>query len=211
MEPNQRSFFTKKLYSYDIGYFIERPNRFIAMVTYKKKVLRCHVPDPGRLKELLIKDRKVLLRIAPDQEKMKTDASLIGVLPVLNKFSNMKSEVTFGKSRLDFLFDDKYLTEVKTATFIKNKIALFPDAPTERGTRHVKEITEARKVGYEGLVIFVVPRSDAVMLKPNKALDQKFYQAVKKADELNVKFLVFKCDFTTDGLLFLEEIPFSLD
>lgn len=231
----ERSFFTKKQYKYDTGKFIERPNRFIAFVQHENKQLRCHVPDPGRLKELLIKNRTVLLRFSPDQKNMKTDASLVGVfnediwisldsqlanrfilntwksLPILQNFSDMKSEFTYGKSRLDFIFDCQCLVEVKTATLVRDGVALFPDAPTERGTRHVHEIYEATKNGYNGLIIFIVPRSDATVLKPNKQLDEKFYNAVKEAFEGKVEFLILKCDFNLQGLQFMQEIPFALD
>lgn len=239
-------FFTKITYEYeyDLGVFIDRPNRFIAHINYKSKILRCHVPDPGRLKYLLLPKSKVLLRFSPNQDTQKTDASVIGVfnkqsniwvsldsqlanrfikhnwedLPIFKNYNSIISEFKHQTSRLDFLLtntntNSNCLVEVKTATMVHNGIGKFPDAPTKRGTRHVHEITKAiiNQEFDHGLVTFVVPRSDVNVVKPNKQLDPDFYNAVKIAMEKKVQFLVLKCDFTTNGLIFLKEIPFMLE
>ena len=236
----KRSFFTKLEYRYSYGIFIERPNRFVAFIEHKNKRLKSHVPDPGRLKELLIPGRKVLLRISPTQEKLKTDAALIGVfdtqkkiwvsldsqlanrfikhswqnLPMLKDYQSCKPEFSYGKSRLDFLFirgKEKLLVEVKTATLVKDGVALFPDAPTLRGVRHVKELISATKDRYLGAIVFVVPRNDAQLLKPNKTLHPEFHAIMKEATDHYIQIMILKCDFTPDGLKVEEEIPFSLD
>ena len=123
------SFYTTKTFTYDKGTFLERPNRFIAMVKYKDKVLRCHVPDPGRLKEILYPGVTVLLRFPNVKTTEKTDAGLIGVyvslediwvstdsqlasryirdewkhLPLFKEYDSIKPEFTYGESRIDFL------------------------------------------------------------------------------------------------------------
>ena len=123
------SFYTTKSFTYGTGIFLERPNRFIAFVKYQEKVLRCHVPDPGRLKEILQPEATVLLRFQKHIETAKTDAGMIGVylpvehiwvstdsqlasrcirqtwqsLPFFKNYDSIKPEFTYGESRIDFL------------------------------------------------------------------------------------------------------------
>jgi sugar fermentation stimulation protein A len=210
-------------------------------VDFKGRRLRCHVPDPGRLKELLIPSATVLLRFAEDQSARKTDATIIGVyvpvqkiwvsidsqlanrfirfnwssLPILENFSAMKPEVSvFGKSRLDFYFKDENevdcLIEVKTVTLVDpagSGIAKFPDAPTLRGTRHLQELILAKQKGYRSIVIFVVPRSDAVQVQGNKITDPIFSKTLHLANHNGVELLAYRCSFNPNGLLFENEIP----
>lgn len=210
------------------------------MVEQDGQLLRCHVPDPGRLKELLIPGHDVLLRKLPTQATMKTAGSVVGVyhaklklwvsldsqlanrfvadkwneLPTLSSFVEMRREVTFGASRLDFVFYDglgqEWLAEVKTVTLVResDKTALFPDAPTKRGTRHIKELTEGVRAGKKGLVVFVVPREDATGVSTNRTTDIDFHDAVAQATKTGVTFLCLRCNFSPEGLLFEREIPF---
>ena len=93
----------------------------------------------------------------------------------------------------------------------EDNIGYFPDAPTKRGAKHVKELIRAAREGYKSMVVFFVPRSDVIAVKPNKELDYEFYMAVKEAFCSGVSFLVLKFDFTPKGVKFLQEIPFSVD
>jgi len=185
--------------------FLRRPNRFLGYVNLKGEEIPCFIPDPGRLKELLYEGKKVFL-INVRKEGRKTQFDLVAVehegkivsidsrVPnkhVYNllkgnklfetKFDVIKPEYTYGKSRLDFFLkknDDKYLIEVKGCNLVKNDIALFPDAPTTRGTRHVHELIESLKNGYIATIIFVIQRSDANKFKPNEETDPKFSEAL---------------------------------
>lgn len=235
------SFYTTKAFTYDTGEFLERPNRFIALIKYKGKILRCHVPDPGRLKELLVPNVKVLLRFPPVDEQGKTDAGMIGVyvsqsnlwvstdsqlasrciratwksLPVFKDYTAIKPEFTYGESRIDFLLvkkDAKCLVEVKSVGLKKDdNIGYFPDAPTKRGVRHVKELQKAYQEGYRSVVVFFVSRSDILTVKPNKELDPDFYEAIKRASLAGVEFRAIRFDFTPEGVNFDREIPFTVD
>jgi sugar fermentation stimulation protein A len=235
------SFFTKKEFFYDIGEFIERPNRYVAMVKYKNKIIRCHVPDPGRLLETFKPNCTVLLRFPKIIiEKTKTEAGLIGVflskekiwvstdsqlasrfirekwkeLPYFMDYSIIIPEFTYGESRLDFLLkkdNEKCLVEVKTVGLKKDdNIGYFPDAPTKRGTKHVRELISALKDFDTCIVIFFVPRSDIVEVRPNKDLDGPFYDATKEALTAGVKFIALRCSFTTKGIKFDKEIPVNI-
>lgn len=130
----------------------------------------------------------------------------------------MESEVSLGKSRLDFRFTynkDKFcFVEVKTATLIHPEgsgIIKFPDAPTSRGTRHVKELISAKESGYRSMIIFVVPRQDCVELRPNKNIDSIFTETLVHAYEIGVEILAYRCFFDTDGLIYDSQIPVKLN
>ena len=205
--------------------FLSRPNRFLSYITIdqKKGKQAAHVPDPGRLKELLIPGVEVIVR-QELQSNRKTNFSLVGVKKddiwvnidsiftntifkeEINKIEDfldyriLKSEYTFGKSRFDFLLENsktkkKALAEIKGVTLVENGLALFPDAPTTRGAKHVSELAKAVKQGYEAYIIFVVKRSDATAFKPNRATDPKFTRVLKEAAKAGVKIIVVKCNY----------------
>ena len=237
------SFFTSKEYTYDQGIFLERPNRFIAFVKYKEQTLRCHVPDPGRLKEILYPGVTVLLRFPNPKTNEKTDAGLIGIyvpstdiwvstdsqlasryirsewkqLPIFQDYQKIKPEFTYGESRIDFLLtnnqgNEKCLVEIKTVGLKKeDEIGYFPDAPTKRGVRHVRELIKAKQEGFRSVITFFVPRKDVISVKPNKKLDKNFYEAIKEAEEVGVIFVALRFNFTSDGISFDKEIPFHTD
>jgi len=166
-EINQPIFRVPNLKS---GIFLTRPNRFVSEILYKNKVELAHIHDPGRLNELLIKGREILftnssgklkyyVKAVKSEEKwILIDTSLhskiaMKLFSYMSEFSNVKEikkEVPIGKSRIDFVLDGMPL-EVKGVTLVKKELALFPDAPTERGTRHVQEIIENN-----GAILFLV-------------------------------------------------------
>lgn len=193
--------------------FIRRPNRFLGYVNINGEEIPCFIPDPGRLKELLYEGKKVFL-INVRKKERKTQFDLIAVehegkivsidsrVPnkhVYNllkndklfetKFDLIKPEYSYGRSRLDFFLrknDDKYLIEVKGCNLVIDDIALFPDAPTTRGTRHVYELIESLKSGYIAAIFFVIQRSDAYKFKPNEETDPKFSEALYLAKNKGV-------------------------
>ncbi len=152
------------------GTFLSRPNRFTSEIRYKEKVSLAHLHDPGRLKELLIKGATVLFThssgklpyylraVKTSDELVLIDSSIhskiaeeiFQYIPELTSFKTIKKEVKFGISRIDFSLDSVPL-EVKGCTLVINNVALFPDAPTKRGTRHVMEI-----IHHKGIILFLI-------------------------------------------------------
>ncbi|MHA1977293.1 MAG: DNA/RNA nuclease SfsA [Candidatus Hodarchaeales archaeon] len=226
-----------------MGEFLTRPNRFLAQVRIppSEEIVFAHVPDPGRLQELLIPSAEVLLE-KHDNRKRKTRFSLIGVKfgPVwvnidsqisnrlfkedykkierYRSFKLLKAEFTFQNSRFDFLMEDhtnpskprKTLLEVKSATLVKKYTAMFPDAPTERGTRHVKELINAISAGYQAEIVFITKRKDASNFTPYKEMDPSFHKALVDAKEAGVNLCAIVCNYDpieTKELTFLNEIP----
>jgi sugar fermentation stimulation protein A len=180
--------------------FISRTSRFTVLVDQGGQRFECYLANPGRLRELLIPDRKLLLRRACGNRKTKFD--VIGAqvesqvvtidsripnelmreafqaekLPEFRGYRYVRSEPRFGASRLDFLLEGERpcLVEVKSCTLVRDGTALFPDAPTTRGLRHLTELCDALNKGYRACIVFVVLRNDAVNFMPNWETDPKF-------------------------------------
>ncbi len=197
------------------GSFLERPNRFIAKVIINGKEEVVHVKNTGRCKELLTPGAKVILEDCSHNKNRKTKYSLIAVwkgdmlvnmdsqVPNLAVFegleggsikefqnlTKLKREVTFGASRFDIYYekgDEKGFIEVKGVTLENDGVAMFPDAPTERGTKHVLEMVEAVKQGYGGTILFLIQMTGAVVFKVNKEMDKNFAKALKLARDNGV-------------------------
>jgi sugar fermentation stimulation protein A len=113
-------------------------------------------------------------------------------IPEFHGFRLLRSEPTFGKARLDFLLHPPCLVEVKGCTLVRNSVALFPDAPTDRGTRHLMELAKAVSEGYRACILFVVQRSGATALVPNQETDPKFSLALREAMEKGVEALAYR-------------------
>ncbi|MFW9899489.1 MAG: DNA/RNA nuclease SfsA [Candidatus Thorarchaeota archaeon] len=190
------------------GTFLNRPNRFAAEIKYKGKVESAHVHDPGRLKEILIKGAELLFTnsrgkmkyylkaVKNDNEWILIDSALhsrialkvFEFLPEFSKVKEIKKEITIGKSRIDFLLDGVPL-EVKGCTLVRNGLALFPDAPTERGTRHVEEI-----VKHKGVILFLVFRK-VNKFAPNWDTDPKFSQKLSDARIKGIPIIAVRISF----------------
>lgn len=202
------------------GKFIERPNRFLILFESNNKKFEAHLKDPGRLKELLIPNVKLLLKAASNTAHRKTKFDVLGVLhqdrwviinsgihsniaaniiesdifKELKGYTVEKREYTYGKSRIDFLLSsgkDKMLLEVKGCTRVEDGLALFPDAPTQRGRKHVEELTHAREKSFNCAVLFLIMREDAEKFSPNYKMDPEFSNALKIADEKGVQILAY--------------------
>ena len=205
--------------------FQSRPNRFLANVKLEnsQESILVHVPDPGRLKELLLPDSEVIVRQDISKNR-KTQYTLVGVktgsiwvniesiftneiflqeyhkLEKLNHLKLIRPEFTLGGSRFDFLMKDtssgkKELIEVKAVTLVENQIALFPDAPTKRGARHVKELREALDNGWNAHIVFMIKRRDATSFRPNEKMDPRFTKELKLAIHKGVKVTAAICDY----------------
>jgi len=219
--------------------FIDRPNRFLTRVKYNGEVVESHLPDPGRLKELLIPGVTLLIKKEgnPNRKtKFSTQAVYLGKqlislnswlpnqfvefllkrksIDFLVKWDYIRREVPFGKHRFDFLLqkDEKLLyLEVKSVTLVENGIAKFPDAVTERGKRHVEHLAEMTKEGIDCMVLFVVQRSDAKIFQPQWERDPKFSEALLSAynDGLNIK--VIQADMQKTKMVYIGELPFNFE
>ncbi len=204
--------------------FVERPNRFLVKLESGRLA---HLHDPGRLKELLIPGRKLFLReVKSPSRKTNLDVlavdigypvfihsgyhSLIAERLIPYLFGGIEAkEVKFGGSRIDFLLSDGRPLEVKGCTLLKDKVALFPDAPTERGTRHVLELAN-----HGGALLFLVFHPPARVLKPNCETDPRFCEAMKLAIRKGVemKAAVIRTSVSEDSLRleYVKEIPVSV-
>ena len=207
------------------GIFHARPNRFIAHVEIDGVVQVCHVKNTGRCKELLPKGAQVWCQEF-DSQTRKTKYDLITVKkgdPLINmdsqapnkaagqwlsagglgQISNLKPETTFGNSRFDFSFekDGKLcFLEVKGVTLENDGICAFPDAPTERGVKHLKELTALKKQGYGAYVLFVIQMADVKYLHPNDQTDPAFGQAIREAQQAGVQIMAMDCAVTEDRM-----------
>ncbi|UCG69943.1 MAG: DNA/RNA nuclease SfsA [Thermoplasmata archaeon] len=224
------------------GIFRSRPNRFLGIADItsskkeKKRKVKVHVHDPGRLKELLYPKNQVLLRKATTKNR-KTKWDLIAANhnkewilvrsgfhrqiaewiiknPEVSPFGGIKSfkpEAKFGKSRLDFLLTKnsgkKIWVEVKGCTLAKEGVALFPDAPTERGRRHLQHLIKAKEKGDEAVIMILVFRPDAESFAPNKETDPKFSDIFFKAVDVGVWVYPFLFRYEDEMILYNGKIP----
>jgi sugar fermentation stimulation protein A len=214
--------------------FIERPNRFIANVCIDGKEEKVHVKNTGRCRELLLKGCRVFLEESKNSAR-KTKYSLVAVYKgerLINMDSQIpnyvaeealkkgiikeigipdfvKREVKYSQSRFDIYYEKdgrKGFIEVKGVTLEKNGEVLFPDAPTERGTKHIKELIKAKKEGYEAAVLFVIQMKDVSFFAPNAETDKDFSQALKNAKEEGVNILAYDCDVKEDEIVLKDKV-----
>ena len=208
------------------GKFISRPNRFIANVEIEGKVETVHVKNTGRCRELLVPGATVYLEVS-DKPERKTKYDLIAVekgsllinmdSQVPNKvvaewirdstyFGEVKllrPEFTYGSSRFDFYLEtaeEKILIEVKGVTLENDGVVSFPDAPTERGIKHLRELAAAAKSGFCAYVIFVVQMREAKYFTPNEACHPAFARALREAVKSGVKPLALTCRVSEDSI-----------
>lgn len=224
-------------YEWIRGRFIRRPNRFIAQFMTDEGEVTAHVPNTGRLRELLVPEAEVLLSRHPEAHRktgfelrlVKAGLSWVsidsqlpnrvveegirsGVIDDFGAVSGYRREVHFGASRLDFcLFGETdCLVEVKGVTLVENGWSYFPDAPTDRGTRHLEELTAAVSQGIRAGVIFLVQHPEARGFTPNGRMDPAFARAVNQAASAGVVFVAWKCAVTPESIQLTERIPITL-
>ena len=208
------------------GIFLSRPNRFIAHVEVAGRVEICHVKNTGRCKELLIPGVRVILERSQNPAR-KTAYDLIAVYKgdlLINMDSQapnklmhewlgsggffedltlIRPECTFGNSRFDFYLEAgerKIFAEVKGVTLERDGVVLFPDAPTQRGVKHLRVLTEALKNGYEAYVFFVIQLSPCRYFTPNRETHPQFAEALREAAAAGVKMQALTCRVTPDTL-----------
>ena len=208
------------------GRFLKRPNRFIAHVEIDEKKEICHVKNTGRCRELLPAGAKVWCEVAQNPSR-KTKFDLITVekgsrlinmdsqapnaaakewllAGGLGPIENLRPETVHGGSRFDFSFtlDGRpCLLEVKGVTLETEGVCAFPDAPTERGARHLRELAQAAKDGYGAYILFVIQMSDVRYLHPNDATDPEFGSALRQAAAAGVKVMAVDCHVEADAMV----------
>ena len=205
---------------------MRRINRFVAEVVIDGNPEQVHVKNTGRLQELLLPNAKVTLQ-RTDNPDRSTAYDLISVYKPRLKWVNIDSlapnelmkqqlmslnydvvrpEYTFGDSRFDFYMEregEKYLTEVKGCTLaadLKRGIGLFPDAPTERGVKHLEELAAAAKEGYHCQIVFVIQMNGIHMVFPNDDTQPEFGQALIRAARAGVQVVYYSCHVEADSI-----------
>lgn len=202
--------------------FISRPNRFIAHVELEGKEITVHVKNTGRCKELLLPGCTVYMEKASNPER-KTPYDLVAVdtpIGIVNidsqapnvvvkewllkqDYDKVVPEYKYGDSRIDFYMEkgeEKYLLEVKGCTLIKDGIGYFPDAPTERGVKHLRELTKAIEKGYKTMAAFVIQVENVTEVRPNVETHPEFGVALQEAKAAGVEILCLSCKVEEDGL-----------
>ena len=218
--------------------FLERPNRFIAYVELMGERTKVHVKNTGRCRELLTDHAKVYLE-KNDSDKRATAYDLVAVDKagrLVNMDSNapnkvvgewllagglyrdvslVRPEKTFGNSRFDFYVESgsgrKAFIEVKGVTLERDDVAAFPDAPSERALKHVEELIEACRQGYEAYLLFVVQMKGIRYVEPNWDTQPAFGEALKRARSAGVRLLAYDCLVRADGLEMDKPLPVYLD
>ena len=218
------------------GRFLRRPNRFLAHVELDGEEVVCHVKNTGRCRELLVPGATVWLEES-DNPKRKTRFDLIGVdkgerpinmdsqAPnrVFGEWAGaggfrpgltlLRPETTFGNSRFDFYWESsekRGFVEVKGVTLEEDGVVLFPDAPTQRGVKHLEELMAAKAAGYEATVCFVVQMSGVQCFRPNDRTHPEFGEALRRAVQAGVEVLAVDCTVERDRLEIRQPVPIIL-
>ena len=217
--------------------FLDRPNRFIAHVELNDGTETVHVKNTGRCRELLVPGYKVILEQGNNPAR-KTKYDLISVCKE-GRWINMDSQAPnqaaaewmegnilfpeahtvyrerkYGNSRFDLYVESekrKAFIEVKGVTLEDQNIARFPDAPTERGVKHVHELAECLKDGYEAYLLFVIQMRGIRLFQPNWNTHPAFGEALKEAQAAGVKLLAYDCEIGRDSMVICDPVPIDLE
>ena len=217
------------------GFFRHRPNRFIAHIEIDGQEQVCHVKNTGRCRELLVPGSQVWCQEF-DSTTRKTKYDLITVKKGsriinmdsqapnkaaqewllsdgLGRITDLRPETTHGESRFDFSFvkdGKKCFLEVKGVTLENGGVCAFPDAPTERGAKHLRELTQAVRDGYGAYVLFVIQMADVSYLHPNDDTDPAFGAALRQASAAGVTVLAMDCAVTEDSMAIRKPVEVKL-
>ncbi len=221
------------------GIFLERPNRFVAHILKGKDELVVHVKNTGRCRELLVKGARVLLEESNNPVR-KTKYSLVavykndmlvnmdsqipnavaaealakGMIPEIGIPDYIKREYTYGKSRFDIYYEKdgkKGFIEVKGVTLENDGIVSFPDAPTQRGRKHLEELIKAKNEGYMAWILFVVQMKGIRLFRPNSDHDPEFAELLAKARNAGVGILAYDCIVTETSIVLDEKVPVEIE
>ena len=222
------------------GALIKRYKRFLVDIKYKNKIITCHCPNSGSMMGLLDKGNKVWIsesdnpnrKLKYTLEMISVEENLVGintfltnkiVLKALNlkkiknliQFNNIKTEASFTKNtRFDFLIsnsNEKCFLEVKNVTLVRNqKIAEFPDAITSRGTKHLVELVNAKKKGFQSCILYLIQRQDCKVFKIAEDIDRDYKIAFDKAMKADVKILCYDCKISNEDVKLNNQIELIL-
>lgn len=216
--------------------FVSRPNRFVAIVEYDGREVPVHVANSGRLRELLTPDNVMLISPAMNPGERKTKFNLVlvnidgvmvsadarlpnalvaeaieaGRLPEFQGYSKISREITVGSSRLDLLLSGSTgvcYVETKSVTLVENSVAKFPDAPTERGRKHVRELLSLVEHGHRAAVVFVIQRSDVQTFVVDRISDPALFETVELAAAGGVEVYAYRCDVGRTSISILDRVP----
>jgi sugar fermentation stimulation protein A len=229
--------FNKKLIE---ARFIERLNRFAAVIDCEDEKVLVHIANSGRLRELFTPDNTMYLTPADPTSNRKTayDLTLVGIGDILvsadarapntllaeaiecgfikefSGYTTIKREVTTHDSRLDIRLSgpkgDCYI-EAKSVTLVENGIALFPDAPTTKGAKHIRTLATLVNQGHRAAAVFVVQRPDASALRPDARSDPEFHKALTQAVSSGVEVYAYNCRVSLSEMWINDAIPVLLD
>lgn len=219
------------------GRFLSRPNRFVAYVDIDGEITLVHVKNTGRCKELLMDNATVYLSVSNNALR-KTKYDLIAVekttqggvflinmdsqvvndvakeyLSSIFPHAKIRREVTYKNSRFDFYIEDgarRIFCEVKGVTLENDGVVSFPDAPTERGVKHLRELITATENGYEACVLFVIQMKNVKYFIPNDYTHKKFGDTLKEAKNKGVKVMAIDCIVTPDTIIPNNEVEVRL-
>ena len=221
------------------GRFIKRLNRFAALVDVDRREYLAHVPNSGRMRELLVPGFRVLLVPAPQGTNRKTsfDLALVDTgsalssadarlpnklvaealnqkrMPQFAGYPLAHGEQVFGESRLDFVLEGpagKCYVETKSVTLVKGGVGLFPDAPTIRGVKHLRSLMAARVAGHEAAVVFVIQRADADAFTPHDVADPLLGATLREAHDAGVAIWAYRCNVTERSIELADAVPVLL-
>lgn len=216
------------------GVFINRPNRFVANVLINGNMEMVHVKNTGRCKEILVQGTKVYLEKSNNPHR-KTKYSIVsaykgnklinidsqvpndvvfesinsGKIDMFKDIVSLKREVSYGNSRFDLFFErenKKGFIEIKGVTLEVDSLSLFPDAPTERGKKHVDEMVKAVQEGYEGYIFFLIQMDDINFFTPNINMDKNFSESLLTAKKSGVKILAYNSIVTKDEIVLDKQV-----
>ncbi len=218
--------------------FIRRVNRFAATVDLAGDETLVHVANSGRMRELLVTGRRVLLRpVAGDHRKTAFDLAMVdlghalasadarlpnrlvyealrdGRLPQLAGFDRIRPEVRYGESRLDLALcgpAGACYVETKSVTLVEGGAGLFPDAPTTRGRKHMISLSQAVADGHRAAVVFVVQREDADTFSPNDAADPEFGLTLRESLDRGVEAYAYRCRVTEAEVVLTDPLGMRL-
>ncbi|MEW8959127.1 MAG: DNA/RNA nuclease SfsA [Moorella sp. (in: firmicutes)] len=221
--------------------FLSRPNRFTVVAEGEGGPFTAFLADPGRLAELLLPGTELFLAPAKESAGRKTLYDVVlayrgGIFISLDSrlpnrlfaaafhgrklvpfigYRELTSEVKTGSSRLDFLLTGDEVkpcyVEVKSVTLVSNGLALFPDAPTVRGVRHLEELMALKEKGFRAAAVFIIQRKDAVSFAPNESTDPLFARALRQAAEAGVEIYAYRCRISLKAACLADAVPVRLD
>lgn len=216
--------------------FIERLNRFVAAVNLNGERVMCHVRNTGRLKELLVpgvkvyieesgnparKYRYTLVQVLKKERLVNIDSQAPNKMAAewvkssgyFGKISVIKPEKIFGSSRFDLYIESgerRIFIEVKGVTLENDGVAYFPDAPTERGIKHLNELAECAASGYEACILFVIQMKGINEFRPNDMSHPEFGTALRRAAEAGVEIMAYDCEVSGRKVCIDTPVPVKL-